>query len=595
MSGRAFELSDERIMPVAGVCARGLPVLYDAAGRRGSRAARATKPHDEAGNPMVTNRLPPRYGDLIGRRVGGYLIEALLGEGGMGAVYYAVNHRIGQKAAIKVIASEFTQNPEIVGRFFREAKAVAAVDDPNIIVIYDCHEFGEDGLTYIIMKFVDGQSLDKLMASTGPMPIDAAVTIALQIASGLDAAHERGIVHCDIKPQNLLISRRWRRRFFLTIVDFGIAKLRDPYMAASFQTKAATVLGTLNYMAPEQARANREIVDARADVFSLGVVLYEMLTGRRPYNEDSVYGLVDKQKENSFPRPRELRPDIPQIIDETILWALQFKREKRLGTMREFGQRVAQGVKEGEQLLQVFASRLCVDGQAAPHEATLAGDVESAITRYAPAQSFATRARRGIFPVVAALAVGTAIGGVTMKLVSDRRAPATVAAAEPRSAPSDHAAMPAPTAVAVADAREPDAPFVVASAPDAQHELAVAPSDASSIDAGGTIAQAPPARPPSPPARPPAKPQVKPDPEPTKPARPATRAAADAAETKGVLVVRVQTWAVVSVDGVRIGTAPLRADVATGRHAVQIVKGTQNTTVNVNIGANAETVIDKNW
>jgi serine/threonine-protein kinase len=547
---------------------------------------------------MVTNRLPPRYGDLIGRRVGGYLIEALLGEGGMGAVYYAVNHRIGQKAAIKVIASEFTQNPDIVGRFFREAKAVAAVDDPNIIVIYDCHEFSEDGLTYIIMKFVEGQSLDKLMAATGPMPIEAAVTIALQIASGLDAAHERGIVHCDIKPQNLLISRRWRRKFFLTIVDFGIAKLRDPYMAASFQTKTATVLGTLNYMAPEQARANREIVDARADVFSLGIVLYEMLTGRRPYNEDSVYGLVDKQKENSFPRPRELRPDIPQIIDETILWALQFKREKRLGTMREFGQRVAQGVKEGEQLLQVFASRLCVDAQTTPHETTLAGDVESAITRFAPAQSFATRSRGAIFPLAVALATGTAIGGLTMKLVSDRRTPATASAIEPRPVPANHAMVAAPPAVATADAREPDGPQVAAPAPDAQPELAAtqaAPPDAASLDAGVAVASERPARPAPPPERMPAKPQPKPEPAPRKPARPTARAEGEAERAKGVLVVRVQTWAVVSVDGVRIGTAPLRADVAAGHHVIQIVKGPQSTTVNVNISANAETVVDKNW
>jgi len=202
---------------------------------------------------VVTHRDSSGLGDMIGRHVGGYELERLLGEGGMGSVYLASNRRLGKQLAVKIISRKYTADPEIVGRFFREAKAVAALDDANIIEVYDLHQF-DDGLTYISMKFIDGQSLAALLRAMRMLPVDAAVAIALQIAAGLDAAHELGIVHRDIKPDNILISRRWRRRYFVTILDFGIAKLLDVHLASNYKTQTAVVMGTLAYMAPEQAR-----------------------------------------------------------------------------------------------------------------------------------------------------------------------------------------------------------------------------------------------------------------------------------------------------------------------------------------------------
>jgi serine/threonine-protein kinase len=389
---------------------------------------------------VVTHREAPKIGDLAGRKIGGYTLERLLGEGGMGSVYLASNSRIGKKVAVKVIARKYTADPELVERFFREAKAVAALDDANIIEIYDCHEF-DDGLTYISMKFIEGQSLAAQMLGMRVVPMDAAVAIALQIASGLDAAHELGIVHRDIKPENILISRRWRRRFFATIVDFGIAKLLDSHLASNYRTQTAMVMGTLAYMAPEQARSERSI-DARADIYSLGVVLYEMLTGRRPYDEETVYGLVEKHAQRAaFPRPRELRSDIPQAIDELLLDMLQVDRRKRPASMKDVGQRLAKGVANGDLMLRTLASRLSVD-QAAPAQnagdITLVGDVESSITRWTPARSM-VRGRSGGTMLGSGVIMGVLLGISVMYAASGHATePATNQLAPPVVADADH-------------------------------------------------------------------------------------------------------------------------------------------------------------
>lgn len=619
-------------------CPAGADAMYAAAAVwRGSRATPSSKALNDLPNNfrlphVVTNRQAPRHGDLIGRRIGGYTIEALLGEGGMGSVYVARNSRLGRKIAVKVISREYTQNAEIVSRFLREAQAVAALDDPNIIDIIDCHEFNEDGLTYIAMKFIEGHSLAALSELVRPMPLDGAIVIALQIASGLDAAHELGIVHRDVKPANVVISHRWRRRYFVTLLDFGIAKLMDPYRAANFRTNTSVVIGTLSYMAPEQARAERH-VDARADVYSLGVLLYELLTGQLPYKEETIYGLVEKHaRRESFPRPRELRREIPQVVDEALLDALMIDPRKRLGSMKEFAQRIAQGLPNGDRLLQTLAARLCIDRPALPNEPTLTGDVESSITRWTPARSMPSTRRPWLVPATVAALAGATVGAVAMRtLDGGSTAAPLVAAGEPQTRTPDTRAAAVPMTNERNGAPPAASAAVVAeAAADAGTLDAIAEADRQAAERrtpGSSAQPAPPASnaESSPKAAQAAAVKSKSETQPAsvgpvatgvEPARPPPRSAAppnesrsgavigrpasnpaDAAAgtvTEGALVIRTHTWADVWVNGKRRGTAPLRLRLPVGRYAVKLTNDLHDETVTVNVGA-TEAVIEKSW
>jgi serine/threonine protein kinase len=617
-------------------------VMYDAPGRRDTPVTWPSKAHDgarldERRRPVVvTTHRDSRTGDLIGRKIGGYELVRLLGEGGMGSVYAAINRRLGKQLAVKVIARKFTTDPEIVCRLFREAKAVAALDDANIVEVYDLHEF-EDGTTYISMKFIEGQPLSALMHNTRMLPIDAAIAIALQIASGLDAAHEQGIVHRDIKPDNILISRRWRRRFFVTILDFGIAKLLDAHLANNHNTRTAMVMGTLAYMSPEQARAERNI-DARADIYSLGVLLYEMLTGQRPYDEETVYGLVEKQAQRTpFPRPRELRADIPQVIDELLLDMLQIDRHKRPGSMKEVGQELAKGTANGDLMLRTLAARLIVEQAPAQqaNDVTLVGDVESSITRWTPARSMATSSRsRTLMGSLVGLALGA--GGMALAMqhsfnsaaapvVTTLREPdppaatpspaksdansATATASVPRSTP--------PVAAVAASGTSSDTSKAAASVPPAPDNKAATVATelvTKSVNQAPPVAAKPAKAEPSSKAEPsaaastttpaPAAPPVtnKSAAEVTVATKPAPttatgKPAADVAmHPDGYLVIRVHTWADVSINGKSAGTAPLRVKLTAGRYDVRLANEAHDETVAVSVGGpKAETIIEKNW
>ena len=364
---------------------------------------------------VVTNREPPRPGDLIGLLVGGYEIVRLIGEGGMGAVYEAVNKALGKRAAVKVIAKELARRPDVVERFQREARTIAAIDDPNVVDIFDLNEI--DGASCILMPLIGGVSLEELCRQMERVPVLEAFVIGVQIASGLDAVHAAGVVHRDIKPQNIMIERRQRRRYFVRIVDFGVAKILDARLAAGYRSRTLSVVGTLGYMAPEQA-SGRD-VDARADVYAFGVLLYRMLTGRTPYEDDTLYGLIEKQVQRApFPRPRELRPDLPAIWDEAIMACLEVDRAKRLGSVKELAQLLTRGTPNGEGMLRVLAPRLCIDAQLGPEGVTLTGDLDLSFARWSssgpPAPSSATRPGR----VVGLTAAGAAIGAVASLLVA---------------------------------------------------------------------------------------------------------------------------------------------------------------------------------
>jgi Tfp pilus assembly protein PilF/TolB-like protein len=228
-------------------------------------------------------------GDLVGRMLGRYRIDAFIGAGGMGEVYRARDSQLGRDVAIKVAARDVVTSRSAVERFEREARTIARLSHPNIL---DIHDYGEDGgLVYAVTELLDGQDLRRRIRPGVGLPISKVIEIAIAVAKGLAAAHAEGVVHRDIKPENIFVTRRGR----VTILDFGIAGLKDAAADGDGSAEASTesltgvgrIVGTAGYMSPEQARG--EPVDARSDVFSLGSLIYEMVTGRRAFSGDTVH------------------------------------------------------------------------------------------------------------------------------------------------------------------------------------------------------------------------------------------------------------------------------------------------------------------
>ena len=220
-----------------------------------------------------------------GTRLGPYEIDNLIGAGGMGQVYRAHDSRLGRNVAIKTLSGAGASDPDLIRRFETEARAAGGLDHPNLLVVYDVGR--ERDVSYIVSELLDGETF-RARLKNGAVPARQAIDYTVQVARGLAAAHARGIVHRDLKPENLFLTRDGRAK----ILDFGVAKLIDAPGAdaattiADPSTGAGIVVGTAGYMAPEQVRA--EPIDHRADIFALGVVLHEMLSGTRPFRRDTI-------------------------------------------------------------------------------------------------------------------------------------------------------------------------------------------------------------------------------------------------------------------------------------------------------------------
>ncbi|HKH49357.1 MAG TPA: protein kinase [Thermoanaerobaculia bacterium] len=243
---------------------------------------------------------------LAGRTISHFRIGEPLGSGGMGVVYAAEDIRLGRPVALKFLAPELVRNPEAKARFLTEARAASALDHANLCTIHEIGE-NEDGLLFLAMPRYDGESLDRRIAR-GPLPVEEALEIVVQAARGLAKAHEHGIIHRDVKPGNLFVTRDG----VVKILDFGIAKLAGEVGP----TPTGSALGTPSYMAPEQMRG--EAVDARADVWSLGVVLHEMLTGRRPFVGGAGAAVVHAVLHEAPEPLAHLRPDVPAELDRIV-------------------------------------------------------------------------------------------------------------------------------------------------------------------------------------------------------------------------------------------------------------------------------------
>ena len=254
---------------------------------------------------------------------GRYRIVRKLGSGGMANVYLAEDEDLGRRVAIKILNDRYANDDLFIERFRREAKSAAALSHPNIVSVYDRGE--AEGTYYIAMEVIEGRSLKELIMTRGPLPIPQALAYTHEILEALRFAHRHGIIHRDIKPHNILIGER------LKVTDFGIARA-----GASQMTEAGSIMGTAQYLSPEQARGAP--VTASSDLYSVGIVLYEMLTGKVPFTGDSAIEIAMKHLNDPPKPPSKTRPEIPEELDAVVLRALAKNPEDRYQTAEEFSE-----------------------------------------------------------------------------------------------------------------------------------------------------------------------------------------------------------------------------------------------------------------
>lgn len=261
---------------------------------------------------------------MIGSLVGSYKITDKIGEGGMGAVFRGIDVMLEREVAIKMLRPELSQQPNIVGRFRSEAVTLARLNHPNIATLYSFVRQGDD--FFMVMEFVRGDTLDGVIRKSGAMPCDRAIPLFCQALEGIDHAHKMGIIHRDIKPANMMMTEGGT----LKVMDFGIARV----LGTARMTKQGNIVGTIEYMSPEQVRGLE--TDARSDIYSLGILLYEMLTGRVPFSCDSEFDLMKMQIDDAPQPPRVFSAHIPQAVEQAIMRALAKRPEARFQTAAEF-------------------------------------------------------------------------------------------------------------------------------------------------------------------------------------------------------------------------------------------------------------------
>ena len=259
-----------------------------------------------------------KIGMMIGDR---YEVLEKIGTGGMADVYKAKCHKLNRFVAVKVLKQEFSENANFVSKFRTEAQATAGLMHPNIVNVYDVGE--EDGIYYIVMELVEGITLKKYIEKKARLSFKEAVSIAIQVSMGIEVAHSNHIIHRDIKPQNIIISRDGK----VKVTDFGIAK------AATSNTITSNVMGSVHYTSPEQARGGYS--DEKSDIYSLGITMFEMLTGRVPFNGETTVAIAIKHIQEEMPSPREFVPEIPGSVEGIVMKCCEKSPDRRYQNMQE--------------------------------------------------------------------------------------------------------------------------------------------------------------------------------------------------------------------------------------------------------------------
>ncbi len=265
---------------------------------------------------------------------GRYRLTKLLGKGGMGEVYIGEHIRITKKVAIKFLHHEISGNPEALGRFQQEAQSASSIGHRNIVTIDD---FGamDDGQVFLCMEYLAGESMSEAMMAPGGLEPIRALSLMMQVCEGLHAAHQKGIVHRDMKPENVFITQPDDMPELVKILDFGIAKVASN--DDQNLTKTGTVFGTPHYMSPEQAMGQKDKIDARSDIYSMGVMLFEIFTGELPFKAESFMGILSQHITAPPPAPSTVQPgkNIPRQVEEVIQRAMAKTPEQRYGSTLE--------------------------------------------------------------------------------------------------------------------------------------------------------------------------------------------------------------------------------------------------------------------
>src|SRR4051812_6301929 len=281
------------------------------------------------GDPLqASTNYHPEADPLLGKLVDGrYEVQAVLGEGGMGSVYKATHRALGKGFALKVMRADLARQGDLAARFIQEARAAAAIGHVNIVQITD---FGElpSGAPFFVMELLEGEPLSKVIRRGGPLPARRAVHILSQVASGLAAAHKAGVIHRDLKPDNIHVGAKDA----IKILDFGVAKMAG----AGRLTRAGMVFGTPHYMSPEQASGGE--VDQRSDIYALGIIMYEMFTGRVPFEADSYMGVLTKHMYMIPEPPSRVHAGARELgaLEDVTLRCLEKKPEARFASMDDF-------------------------------------------------------------------------------------------------------------------------------------------------------------------------------------------------------------------------------------------------------------------
>jgi len=343
---------------------------------------------------------------LLGDR---YQLVRRIGVGGMAQVYVAQDRLLGRDVAVKILHEESAGDTTYVERFRREAKAVAQLNHPNVVAVYDwghtiSDTSGGRSDYYMVMEYVPGPNLKEVVRARGPLPEDEALSIAAQIASALEVAHEHGLVHRDVKPHNVLIAPNGRAK----VADFGIA--HDAGLTEL--TRTNIVPGTAHYLSPEQAQ--RAVLDGRSDIYSLGVVLYEMLTGRVPFDGRSLVDVALQHVHDKPAPPRKVRPELSRATEAIVLKALEKDPKKRFQTAEAMRQALERARVQRDEVLPVPPDQRATDplpGRQNTVQAPLTGPRERARRVIPPPEHVETAERRGLWFIALPIALLLLIGG----------------------------------------------------------------------------------------------------------------------------------------------------------------------------------------